>query len=69
MNRFLLPDEGVQAIEHGVDVTNGRVEVEHAFEVDAAGELAVGANELAEVLLLVPRAECVPLHQPVGLVA
>src|SRR6266550_21051 len=49
MNRFLLLDEGVQAVEDGVDMTDGRVQVEDGVEVDAARELAVRPDELGEV--------------------
>src|ERR1043165_9754662 len=69
MNRFLLPVEGVQTVEDGVDVTDGRVTIEHVVEVDAAGELAVGPHELREVRFLLPRAHGVRLHSAVGLVA
>jgi len=69
MDAFPLPDERAEPLEDGVDVACVGVEIEHRVEVDAAGELAVGANELTEVLLLVPGAERVPLHQPVPLVA
>src|SRR3954453_4673223 len=54
MNRFLLSDEGVEAVEHGLDVTHGRVEVEDGVEIDAACQLAIGAHELDEVRLLFP---------------
>src|SRR5215213_3602146 len=36
MNRFLLSDERAQALEDGVDVSDGRVEVEDGIELDAA---------------------------------
>src|SRR5213076_1915087 len=68
MNRFLLPDEGVYTVEHGVDMTHRRVEIEHGLEVDAVGELAVVPNELGEVGLLFPGAHRVRLHRPVGLI-
>src|SRR5439155_15582151 len=69
MNRFLLSDEGVQAVEHGVDVANGCVEVEDGVEIHAARKLTVRAHELGEVGLLVPRAHRVRLHRAVGVVA
>jgi hypothetical protein len=69
MDGFPLPDERAESLEDGVDVACVGVEIENRVEVNAGGELAVGANELAEVLLLVPGAERVPLHQPVRLVA
>src|SRR3954469_10146238 len=69
MNRFLLSDEGVQAVEHGVDVTDGRVEVEDGVEVDARGKRAVAADELGEVRLFVPGAHRMRLHSAVRLVA
>src|SRR3954467_10848773 len=49
MYRFLLSDEGVETVEHGVDVTDGRVEIEDGVEVDAAGQFSVAAHELGEV--------------------
>src|SRR5919197_5875033 len=69
MNRFLLSDERGQPLEDGVDVAGVGVEIEDAREIDAAGDVGVGANELAEVLLLVPGAQRVPLDEPVRLVA
>src|SRR5436190_6131047 len=68
MDGFPLPDERAEPLEDGVDMACVGVEIEHRVEIDAAGELAVGANELSEILLLIPGAERVPLHQPVGLV-
>src|SRR3954454_15210973 len=69
MNRFLLSDEGVQAVEHGVDVTDGRVEVEDGVELDARGKRAVAADERGEVRLFVPGAHRMRLHSAVRLVA
>src|SRR6059058_1447375 len=69
MNRFLLLDEGVQAVEDGVDVTDGRVQVEDGVEVDAARELAVRPDELGEVGLLFPGAHSVVLHRAIRLIA
>ncbi len=43
--------------------------VEDLVEGDAVGDLGVTMHELAEVLFLVPRAHCVPLHEPVRVVA
>src|SRR3954470_18915399 len=56
MDRFLLSDEGLQAIEDRVDVTDGRVEVEDTVEIDAARELGVMTHELGEIRLLLPGA-------------
>src|SRR5579871_5076277 len=55
MDRFLLAglDERVQTREDGVDVARVGAEVEDGVEVDAAGDLVVGAAELGEVELLV----------------
>ena len=50
-------------------MTGVRGGVEDGVEVDAAGDLAVGSDELAEILLLVPGAERMPLNEPVRLVA
>src|ERR1700736_4143992 len=66
MNGFLLSDERAQPLEHGVDVTGVGGEIEDSVEIDAPGQLAVGADKLAEVLLLVPGAERVPLDESVG---
>ncbi len=62
----------MQAVEDGVDVLDGRGEVEDAVErggVEARGDLRVGLDERAEVALLVPGAHRVPLDEPVGLAA
>src|SRR2546423_12257240 len=61
MNRFLLLDEGVQAVEDGVDMTDGRGQVEDGVEVDAAGGLAVRPGARGGGGPLFPGA------QPVGL--
>src|SRR5919202_2358294 len=37
MNGFLLPDERAEALEDGVDVADGRIEVEDGVEVDPTG--------------------------------
>src|SRR5512144_3379337 len=69
MYRFLLSGELAQPLEDGVDVTGVPAEVEDRVEVDAAGALVVRAHELAEVLLLLVRAQRVSLYQSVGLAA
>src|SRR5207245_9258158 len=38
MDRLLLPRERAQTLEHGVDVTNGCLEVEDRIEVDTGGD-------------------------------
>src|SRR5919197_5258914 len=69
MDRFPLPDERAKTLEDGVDVACVGGQIEDRVEIDAAGELAVAADELAEILLLVPRAKRMTLDEPVGLVA
>src|SRR6476659_9197564 len=69
MDGLLLPDERAQPLEDGVDVACIGTEVEDGVEIDAAGELPVGPDELAEVLLLVPGSKGVTLDEPVRLVA
>src|SRR5262245_40167510 len=59
--------EVVEAVEDDVDVTRIRALVEHGVEVDA--NVAVVADELAEVEILVPRAHRVALHETVRIVA
>ena len=64
--------ERCEALEDGVDVADGRLEVEHGRErgrVQARCDLGVGRDERAEVALLVPRLHRVPLHEPVRLAA
>src|SRR5436190_5556501 len=64
-------DERTQAVERRVDVTNGRLQVEDSLEalgVEAGRDLRIGAHQLREVALLVPRAHRVSLHEPVCLV-
>src|SRR3954452_21173836 len=50
-------------------MTRVRVEIEDRVEVDAPGDLVVGADELAEVELLVPRAHRIALDETVRVVA
>src|SRR5947209_1462460 len=69
MDGLLLGGECVQACEDGVDVARVRAEIEDGLEIDAARDLVVGADELAEVELLVPRAHGIALHEPVRVVA
>src|SRR5256886_13212911 len=66
MDCFLLPHEGAEPLEDGVDVTGVGGEIEDGVEVDASRELAIGSDELAKILFLVPRAKRVPLNQAVG---
>src|SRR5881394_1970447 len=68
MDWFLLLDEGVQTFEDGVDVTDGRLQVEDGLEIHAPRDLRIGANELAEVRLLFPGAHRLSLDQPVGVI-
>src|SRR5262249_43225672 len=68
MDGLLLPDERAQSLEDSVDVACVSSEVEDGIEIDAAGKLPIGPHELAEVLFLVPGAECVTLDEPVCLV-
>src|SRR2546429_8339066 len=68
MDGLLLPDERAEPLEDGVDMACVGSEVEDGVEIDAAGELLVGPDELAEVLLLVPGSKRVTLDEPVGLV-
>src|SRR5947208_8306211 len=51
MDGVLLSFESAQPFEDGVDVTGEGGEVEHVVEVDAAGDLPVCTDELAEILL------------------
>jgi hypothetical protein len=69
MNRFLLSDEGLESIEDGVDLADGRVEVEDGVEVDATGKLAIAAHEVGEVGLFLPRAHRMRLHGAIRVVA
>src|SRR3954453_22385967 len=55
MNGRLLRLEIAEPLEDGVHVADGGIEVEDRVQVDAAGDRAVGADELLEVLLLLPR--------------
>src|SRR6185312_10139236 len=66
---FSRSDERVEALEDGVDVTGVRLERERLVEVDPIRDLAVGAHELAEVLLLFPGAHRRTLHEAIRLVA
>src|SRR5437764_15124784 len=69
MDGFLLPDERAKALEDGVDVADGGVEVEDDVEVDATRDPRVVGDELTEVALLLPRAHRVLLDKPVRVVA
>src|SRR3954447_20696441 len=72
MSRFLLLDEGAQAVEDGVDVRDGRARVEECVEcvgVELRADLGVGLQERAEVALLVPCRHCVALDDAVGVTA
>src|SRR6476659_10339539 len=60
--------EGFETGEHGVEVARVGAEGEGRVEVDARGDLVVGAGELAEVEPLLPRAHRSSLHEPVGVV-
>src|SRR6476646_7775106 len=65
---FLLPNEGAEPLEDGVDVTGVGGEIEDGVEIDASCELTIGSNELAEILFLVPGPKRVPLDEAVSLV-
>src|SRR5438067_13447787 len=65
MHRLLY--ELVETVEDDVDVARVGRFVEHGVEVDA--DVRVGADELAEVDVLLPRAHRVALDEPVRLVA
>src|SRR2546427_5619486 len=69
MNGFLLPDEGAQPLEDGGDVTDRGVEIEDGVEIDPFRDPRIGLDELAEITLLLPRAHCVCLDEPVRLVS
>src|SRR5215212_4141796 len=69
MNWRLLWLEIAEPLEDGVHMTDGRIQVEDRVQVDAAGDRAVGADELLEVLFFLPGAHRVGLHEAVGLVA
>src|SRR3954454_24346126 len=72
MSRFLLRDDGSQAVEDGVDVRDGRARVEDGVErvgVQVRADLGVGADERAKVALLVPRRHRVALDEEVGVTA
>src|SRR5436190_23384985 len=64
MDRLLLSDERVQALEHGVDVADGCFEVEDGVEVDVRRDLRIGRDEGAEVALFLPRLHRVALDEP-----
>src|SRR5437763_16639692 len=65
MDGFLLPVEGSQPLEDGVDVACVPIEIEERVEVDPARDLRVRAHELAEVPFLLLRPDRVPLDEPV----
>src|SRR5919108_3235605 len=72
MDGVFLSRQSVQALEDGVDVSRVLVEVEDRVErgaVEPLSDLRVAADELGEVALLLPGAQRVNLHEPVGLVA
>src|SRR5437899_216154 len=69
MNGFLLRDEAAETVKGGVEVGDGRVQIEDVGEcslVEVRGDVCVGTHELGEVALLVPRAHRVALHEAVG---
>src|SRR6185295_18696937 len=65
----LLPAERTKPVEDDVDMACVGAEVEHGIEVDATGDLGVGAYELREVQTLVPGPHRMALHEPVRIVA
>src|SRR3990172_1484399 len=73
MNWFLLSGrQRGQALEERVDVPEGLSQVEDLAErlrAEPARNLPVCLHERAKVELLLPRAEGVPLHEAIGLVA
>src|SRR5439155_4478081 len=69
MDGYLLLDEGVQAVEDGVDVPDGRVQVEDGLEIHAPGDLGVAADQSGEIRLLFPGTHRMALDKPVRIVA
>src|ERR687897_2731094 len=72
MEGLLSSRQGVQALEDNVDVTGVGTEVEDLLQrgaVEGRGDLRVGADELGEVLLLLPCAQRGPLHELVRMCA
>src|ERR1700675_2340830 len=69
MNCLLLPNERAEPLEDRVDMTRVADELEDGVEIDASCELAIGADELAEILFLVPGAKRVALDEAVGVVS
>src|SRR2546423_13916649 len=67
MSRLLI--EGYETGEHGVDGARVGADVEGRVEIDARGDLVVGAAELAEVDLLLPGAHRRALDEAVRVVA
>src|SRR2546429_9829540 len=61
--------ESFETGEHGVDVARVRAEVEGRFDVDARRDIVVGAAELADAELLLPRPHRRPLDEAVSVVA
>src|SRR5581483_9964792 len=64
-----FPLQGFETGEDGVDVAGVGGQVERGGEIDARGDLLVGAAELAEVELLLPGPHRGALHEPVRVVA
>src|SRR5438128_2152313 len=54
MNSFLLPDQPMETLEHRVHVTGVGGEVEDGGEVEAAGQLGICRDDVAERPLLLP---------------
>src|SRR5438034_6397102 len=69
MDWYLLLDESVQTVEDGVDVPDGRLEVEDRLEIDPSDDLRIAADELRKIGVLLPRTHRVALYEPVGVVA
>src|SRR5690348_3022391 len=60
--------ERLETLEDDIDVLHGCSEIEDGLErrrVETRSDLRIGADEPAEVALLVPRLHCVALHDPV----
>src|SRR4051812_17640873 len=72
MGGLLLLGEAMDAVEHAVEMSDGGGEIEdlvEALRAETVGDRGVGARELHEVALFVPRAHRRGLHERVGVCA